>query len=229
MADNKPSSKDIYDQLREMILNFELQPGSRITESELAGRFGVSRTPVRGALQRLETENYITILPKQGCFVRNLDIEYLSQIYQVRVALEVFSLERACTYMPDASLKELAAAWDPERHEGRSNNPEAMEARDESFHIALAQGGGNAALVHYLNDINGHIRIIRRLDFTDSGRIDHTYNEHHKICRHLLRRDLKKAQAVMRAHIARSENFAKTLTLTQLARRKSQHRPRRPG
>mgnify|MGYP001766339151 FL=1 len=79
MSDTKPSSHDVYSQLREMILNFELYPGSRVTEQELASLFGVSRTPVRGALQRLEAEGYLTIQPKQGCYIRALDIAELTQ------------------------------------------------------------------------------------------------------------------------------------------------------
>jgi DNA-binding GntR family transcriptional regulator len=226
MSVNKPSSHEVYSELRDMILNFEIYPGSRVTEQELASMFGVSRTPVRGALQRLEAEGYLTIQPKQGCYIRALDIAELTQYYQVRIALEMFSLELACTFMPDAKLKELAEAWDPETQLERSDNPEEMEARDESFHMALAEGGGNLALMEYMADINRRIRIIRRLDFTNSDRIDKTYDEHHTLCLHLLARNLARAQALMREHITRSENFAKNLTLTQLA--KSRFLLRRP-
>lgn len=225
MSDTKPSARDVYDQLRDMILNFDLYPGSRVTEQELADRFGISRTPIRSALQRLEAEGHVLIMPKQGCYIRQLDIEELSQYYQVRIALEMFSLELACTYLPDGRLRQLAADWDPVRKDEHGLDAEQMEARDEAFHLALAEGGGNQALVQYLDDINRRIRIIRRLDFTDPGRIDKTYAEHHRICQFLLKRDLAKAQALMRQHITRSENFARNLTLTQLARSKG----RKPG
>lgn len=220
MSAEKRSSRDLYDSLREMILSFELYPGSRVTETELADKFGVSRTPVRGALQRLEAEGYVTILSKQGCFIRNIDIDSLTSYYQVRITLEMLSLENACIHMPESELKSLANAWDPQRQEGRTDNADEMEAWDEAFHMTLAEAGGNFALAEYLNDINRHIRVIRRLDFTDPHRVDKTYDEHYFICQRLLRRDLVAAQALMRAHITRSEQFAKTLTLTQLARRK---------
>ena len=209
-----------------MILDFGLYPGSRITETELAKMFEVSRTPIRAALQRLEAEGYLTIRPKQGCFIRNVDIETLAQYYRVRVALEMLSLQLACTYMSEAELQDLANAWDPARQQGRSDNVDEMEAMDESFHITLAEGGGNLALAHYLNDLNRHIRVIRRLDFTDPARIDSTYKEHYEICQHLLKRDLSSAQTLMQMHINRSESFAKTLTLTQLAKSKNRKKPR---
>lgn len=220
LARSKQSTNgEVHEKLREMILNFELYPGSRITETELAERFSVSRTPIREALQRLAYEGHIVILPKQGCFVRNIDIDELTQHYRVRVSLEMLSLETACASMSDEDLEALGEAWDPVEQTGRTDNSEKMEARDESFHIALAEGGGNKALAHYLRQVNNQIRVIRRLDFTNSDRIDRTYAEHHEIVQCLLRRDLDTAKALMTTHITRSEDFAKSLTLRQLARK----------
>lgn len=218
------SAQDVYTTLREMILSFELYPGTRFTETELADYFHVSRTPVREALRRLEAEHYLKVLPKQGCFVRELDISDLVQHYQVRIELEMMSLQLACLHMPDTDLQALASDWDPVQQNERSDDPARMEAREESFHLALAEGGGNRALYRYIQDINHHIRIVRRLDFTSSDRIDRTYEEHYGIVQHLLRRDLKPAQALMRKHINCSLEFAKTLTLMELARRRSGRR-----
>ncbi len=221
------SAKHVYQELRNMILEFELYPGSRVTETELAEMFNVSRTPIREAVQRLEAEGYLSIRPKQGCFIRDLDISRLMHYYDVRIALELLSLEKAALFMQNGQLEKLAADWDPETQPGRSESSEEMEARDESFHIRLAEGGGNLALAEYLLDVNNHIRVIRRLDFTENMRIDHTYTEHHQICRYLLDRDVSAAKNLMVGHIKRSEEFAKTLTLTQLAQKRIRSRSRR--
>jgi len=217
VAQAKLSAKEVYTCLREMILNFELYPGSRVTETELAEHFGVSRSPIRSALQRLEAEGYLTVLPKQGCFIRNLDIDDLSKYYQIRMSLEQLSLQLACTYMSDAALNELTATWDPARQADRSDDPEEMEARDETFHLALAEGGGNLVLRNYLADVNRHLRLVRRFGFTQAESIDLTYDDHFRICQCLLRRDLAQAQSLMRDHITHVEKFVKTITLTQLA------------
>lgn len=66
------------------------------------------RTPIRAALQRLEAEGYVTVLPKQGCFIRNVDIDTLAQYYTIRIKLELLSLELAATYMPEQELSLLA-------------------------------------------------------------------------------------------------------------------------
>jgi DNA-binding GntR family transcriptional regulator len=207
-----------------MILSFELYPGTRVTESELAKQFGVSRTPIRAALQRLEAEGALVIRPKQGCFIRALDIAELTGQYRVRVALEVLAIETAVTCMSDRDLERLAEAWNPKVQPGRSEDPEEMERRDEGFHLALAEGSGNRALVPYLRAVNDQIRIVRRLDFTHPERIDQTYQEHFAICRRLIEREPDAAKREMASHIERSEEFAKNLTLIQLAR----HQPQWP-
>ncbi|MEQ9010709.1 GntR family transcriptional regulator [Algiphilus sp.] len=224
----RSSSQAVYERLRHMILEFELYPGSRVTETELAERFKVSRTPVREALQHLEADGYLTIRPKQGCFIRELDIHRLAQFYDVRVALELRGLEHVCTYAKSTALEQLAAAWDPEVQQGRSTLSETMASRDEAFHVQLVELGGNPVLAQYLRDVNNHIRIVRRLDFTQNMRIDATYQEHYAICQALLRRDLTTAKELMVRHIQRSEDFARTLTLTELAQKRIQAAAGRP-
>lgn len=219
-APNTAPRRDIYRQMKDMILSFALYPGARVTENELAARFGVSRTPVREALQRLAAEGYLTIRPKQGCFVREIDIETINQYYEVRIALEMRALDLACVSMPDAQIKKLLAAWDLAQAPKQPPPVETMVARDEGFHMALAAGGGNGVLAGFLKDVNEHIHIVRRLDFTEAVRIDHTYAEHHDIAQRLLERDVDAAKALMLRHIRKSAEVAKAITLTQLAQQR---------
>lgn len=218
------SAHDVYQQLKTQIMGFELYPGSRVTETELAAHFGVSRTPVREALQRLQLEGYVTVRPKQGCFIREIDIDEIDEHYQVRIALEMCAIELACTRMPERALKDLARQWDPAYQPTEEPDVESMSARDESFHIALAEGSGNLVLADYLQRVNQNIHIIRRLDFTNHMRVDLTYKEHHAICQHLIARDVVAAQQAMTQHIRRSQQAAKTITLEQLSRARSRAR-----
>jgi DNA-binding GntR family transcriptional regulator len=217
---NNAAPSTIYAQLKEMILSFKLYPGSRVTETELANHFQVSRTPVREALKRLENEGALTIRPKQGCFIRAIDLAELTDYYRVRIALELLSVELAAATMPDRELTKLAKQWDPEQQRGRTKDAERMASLDEGFHLALAQGGGNQALVALLKDVNNRIHVIRRLDFTDEQRIERTYQEHFRIVQHLLQRDITAAKRELVKHIRRSEEFTRSLTLMQLATRR---------
>ncbi|MFA5984761.1 MAG: GntR family transcriptional regulator [Methylococcaceae bacterium] len=215
------TAQSIYLKLRGMILNFEIQPNSRLTETELATYFEVSRTPIREALQRLEAEGLIIIRPKQGCFVRAMDLEEFSEYYQIRISLEMLSLENACTNMSDDALKKLAQVWEAQALVKDGDNGQQVAALDESFHLTLANGGGNRILVKMLSDINNRIRIVRRWDFTDKERIQKTYNEHSNIIQCLLIRDLPAAKNEMSRHIKKSEEFTKMLTMIHLGMKKS--------
>ena len=214
---NPQNADAIHRRLKEMILNFEFYPGTRLTEGELSERFGVSRTPIREAVQRLEMERLMTVRPKQGCFVRALDIDEINDYYQVRMALERLMLQLVIERMPRQALLDLAAEWAPSQIPIDVIDVETMALRDESFHLALATGCGNRVLVQKLREINEHIHIIRRLDFTDVGRIEATYREHHALCQCLLDGRLDEALALLQSHIERSQEFSQGLTLRRLA------------
>ncbi|MBL1263427.1 GntR family transcriptional regulator [Methylomicrobium sp. RS1] len=215
------TAQSIYIKLRSMILNFEIQPNTRLTETELATYFKVSRTPIREALQRLETEELISIRPKQGCFVRGMDFDELNDYYQIRIHLEMLSLETACRQMPNEALEQLCAVWKNAPATGSPDDAERIANLDEAFHIRLAEGGGNRMLVKMLGGINNRIRIVRRLDFTDRDRICKTFEEHYKILESLLRRDVEAAKSAMTEHIKKSEEFTKRLTMINLGMHKN--------
>lgn len=212
----KLSSPEIYLDLRRMILDSELLPGARVTESELAAHFSVSRTPIREALHRLEVEGFLEIRSKQGCFIRQVDIEEISNYYDVRVGLEAMAIELACAHMSDEAIKKLAEFWRP------ANRPRGVEALDEikdaeeAFHVTLAESSGNEVLADYLRDVNDHIRVVRRLAFLDEQTLADTFREHSEICRMLLKRNVKAARAAMIDHIRKSQLTARNVTVAEL-------------
>ncbi|MDY6919519.1 MAG: GntR family transcriptional regulator [Pseudomonadota bacterium] len=214
--DAKTKPQEIYHHLRELIIGLRVAPGSRVTEAQLADYFSVSRTPIRAALQRLESEGFLIIKPKQGCFIRNLDMERIIQYYDVRVALENLVLE-AISCLPDHSaLRDLAEQWDPQAlHFGLEINDD-LKIAEEHFHLQLARISRNGVLQHYISDINDHIRAMRRLGWPDSKSVIDTYEEHYRICDMLLQGDLPGAQAEMTNHIRKSQDQASRITLQQL-------------
>lgn len=206
----------IYESLRSSIMNFELYPGSRVTETELASRFEVSRTPVREALQRLAVEGYLTIRPKHGCFIRNLDVFELAEYYDVRVGLEVEAVELMGRRIPYRDLAVLAEDWNPEHLKYGDEATETLKDAEEDFHIRLAEMSGNPILVQYLRDVNNHIRILRRLGFPDRDAVISTYQEHYDICQSILASDIPEARRLLRTHIHASQAKGREVTLAQL-------------
>jgi len=210
------STLGIYERLRRAIMDFELAPGARITETELAESFGISRTPVREALHRLENDGLISIRPKQGCFVRDVDIHQISNYYDVRIALEVMAVELACKNMPDEVIAQLSDTWNPAKRPKRFKNPDEIKVLEEVFHAMIAEYSGNPVLASYLKDVNDHIRSVRRLGFPDVKSIVETYEEHYRICTLLKKRDARAAREEMIRHIRKSQGIARSVTLSQL-------------
>src|SRR5690606_29834177 len=97
-----------------------------------------------------------------------------------------------------------------------------MVVRDEGLHLALAAATGNTVLSGYLKDVNDHIHIVRRLDFTDPERIAPTYREHDEVLQRLLQSDVEGARGVLEQHIRRSAEVARAITLGQLASQRAQ-------
>ena len=215
-APKKSSTVGIYERLRCAIMDFELAPGARLTETELAESFGISRTPVREALHRLENEGLISIRPKQGCFVRSVDIHQISNYYDVRIALEVMAVELACKNMPDEVITQLSDTWNPAKRPKRFKHPDEIKVLEEVFHAMIADYSGNPVLAAYLKDVNDNIRSVRRLGFPDAKSIVETYEEHYRICKLLEKRDARAAREEMIKHIRKSQGIARSVTLSQL-------------
>jgi DNA-binding GntR family transcriptional regulator len=212
----KPNAQQIYEGLRELIISLEIAPGSRVTEMQLADYFQVSRTPVRAALQRLENEGFLFVRPKQGCFIRNIDLLEISQFYDLRVALEKMVLEEVCNLKDLSGIEALAELWQPELYSFGITVTDALKEAEEGFHRQLAVLSKNAVLLRYLNEVNGNIRSVRRLGFPDASSITDTYAEHFRVCQLLLKRDLTTAQEEMANHIRKSQDCASRVTLHQI-------------
>lgn len=214
--EHKPNAQEIYESLRSMIIRFDLVPGSRVTEMQLADYFQVSRTPVRAALQRLENEGLLTIKAKQGCFIRNIDMLRICHYYDVRVSLENLVLEEIAKLQDFEALQELAQLWHPEQKNFGVEINEDLKEAEEIFHLQLAKVSRNSVLAGYIADINDHIRVVRRLGFPNKKSVLDTYEEHYRICELLLYGELNKAQEEMTNHIRKSQDQASRVTLNQI-------------
>lgn len=212
----KLSTQEIYDRLRGMIVKLELTPGSRVTETQLAHYFNVSRTPIRSVLQRLESEGLLSIKPKLGCFIRNIDILLISHYYDVRVVIENLVLEELSKRKDLSHLKTLATLWQPDNPSFGLGITDRLMQAEEDFHLELAKITQNSVLVKYVTDINDHIRVVRRLGWPNAKSVTDTYEEHFRVCDLLLKKKLKEAQFELTDHIRKSQDQASRITLHQL-------------
>ncbi len=206
-----------YEHVKQLIFDFALMPGDRCSESELAQRLGISRTPLRQAMQRLEREGFVQVVAKIGWQVAPLDFDIFDELYDLRVLIECHAAEHLAAAESRLALHPLAELWQVPAAE-RLTDPQAVGAMDEQFHGQLVLASGNREMARVHREISERIRIIRRLDFTQPARIEATYDEHARILRAITRRRGDEAQRLLRAHIELSKVEVRHITLDMLYR-----------
>ena len=212
---------DVYDQLKSDVGEFRLVPGDRFTENEISERLGVSRTPVRQALTRLQQEGLVEVLFRSGWRVLPFDFDKFDQLYDLRMLLETAAAHALCDDatprrpVNHGSLEQLKAIWlvPPAQ---RSTDTQQVSQWDEAFHTTLVAAAGNEEIARVHRDVTERIRIIRRLDFTKQARIDATYDEHAEILKAILRKRGDQAAMLLRAHIGSSQAEVRKITLHQV-------------
>ncbi len=205
----------VYAQIKQLIFDFELLPGDRFSESDLANRVQVSRTPLRQALQRLQREGFLKVFPKSGWQVSPLNFDAFDELYDLRVLLECHAVARLCELEERPTLKGLAEVWLAKPGE-RQTAFVTVDRLDEQFHAALVKAAGNGEMVRVHADITERIRIIRRLDFTKPARVEATYDEHARIIHAITKRRVDEAQRLLKAHVAQSKAEVRHITLDML-------------
>lgn len=221
MTQKTSTVHSIYQSLLTMITRFDIAPGFRLTEGQLAEYFEVSRTPIRAALQRLETEGYVFVRSKQGCFVRNIDLDLISDYYDVRLELEDMAVRLTAQKKDKSDIEVLAEQWQPNLYFFGKETSNELKQAEEMFHINLAEISGNSVLPDYLRDINDRIRVVRQQGWPDQKSVDDTYSEHFKICKYLLDGQVEPAVDEMETHIKKSKDQANRVSLTQIYRGKN--------
>ncbi len=208
----------IYGQLKDDIFEFRLLPGDRFSEGEVAERMAASRTPVRQALYRLEREGYLEVYFRSGWQVKPFDFAHFEELYDVRIVLEQAAVKRLCdreTEQTPALLSELKRIWmvAPEQ---RLEDGREVSRLDERFHCQLVEATGNREMARLHGEVSEKIRIIRRLDFTQTPRVEATYDEHARILGAILSRRCEEAQLLLKAHIEVSKAEVRKITLHML-------------
>ena len=213
----------VYARLKDDIFEFRLQPGERLSETDVSSRFKVSRTPVREALGRLRQEGFVELDGRRGWSITSFDFDAFDELYEVRVTLELRAARRVAS-STSPLLDELAKVWLAQGDE-RLTDPTAVAQLDETFHNALIDTLANRQISRIYRDVTERIRIIRRLDFTKPDRVSATYNEHAAIIKHLQSHHAEEACSQLEAHIEASREEVKRITLHRLhtARRESEN------
>jgi DNA-binding GntR family transcriptional regulator len=191
--------RDAYELVLEAIDRGEFRPGDRLVESELAERFGVSRTPIREALQRLETQS---VLERDGrsLVVSSLDHDQLGELYVVRAELEGLAGRLAAQH---AAPEEIRVLWDMVRKDHELvDKPELLSRANKRFHRQIHLASHNRYLIQQLDMLHRSMALLATTSLAAEGRSSKSLEEHEQIVRAIEARDGEAAAQAIRQHIS---------------------------
>ena len=183
-----------YEILLEMIVSRTLEPGERLIEEQLAKNLGVSRTPLREAINRLSKDGLVHLQARKGASVKEFEIEDVIEVYDIRMALEGLAANQAAATIELKKLEKLKRLFE-------SSEAEDLLKADAQFHDLIISSCGNKRLISALNDLKNFIQIFRVAGYTFKGRSIAAVSDHMKIIEALINRDGQQAEALMRKHI----------------------------
>ncbi|WP_423393417.1 GntR family transcriptional regulator [Burkholderia sp. LMG 21824] len=184
--------------LREMIVNGELQAGERLVERDLAERFGISRIPMREAIQRLEREGLLEIFRNRGAVVRMLSASDVQEIYDMRALLEGDAIHRSVKRLDDETL---ARAELVHRLLGESNVPRRQGELNREFHALLYSCCGNERQLKAIAELRSQVERYERLQATLLADTPSFQFEHEEILQACRERNARGARAMTVAHL----------------------------
>lgn len=193
--------KDAYALILEAIEGGVYRPGDRLVESELADRLGVSRTPVREALQRLETQSMVT-RDGRSLIVASLDHNQLAELYVVRAELEGLAARLAAKHATEEEIRVLQGMVEEDR--AHLGNPEALSRANRRFHKQIHLASHNRYLVQQLGLVHRSMALLATTSLAAEGRGEAALAEHDSIVRAIASGDEDGAQRALRAHISKA-------------------------
>ncbi len=199
MTDARQTQADAYSLILAAIDEGIYKPGDRLVESELAERFGVSRTPVREALQRLETQSVLT-RDGRSLIVASLDHNQLAELYIVRAELEGLAAKLAAKHATAEEVRVLRGMVAADR--SLTNDPSALSRANKRFHRQLHLASHNRFLVRQLDLVHRSMALLATTSFEAEGRGEAALDEHHAIVEAIARGDGAAAEAALQAHIS---------------------------
>jgi len=200
----KPLREIVFETLREAIIQGTLAPGERLMEIQLAEEMGVSRTPVREAIRKLELEGFVAMVPRKGAYVAGISVKDIVDVFEVRAALEALAAglaaERATTEELDAMERALLYI-----HEAGDDQIDSIVERDTDFHDLIYKSSRNQRLLQIITLLKEQIQRFRTTSLSQPGRLKHAVDEHKGIIEAISEHNVELASSLAREHIETAE------------------------
>ncbi|MGI6678136.1 MAG: GntR family transcriptional regulator [Dehalobacterium sp.] len=197
----KPLRDIVFETIREAIISGYFRPGERLMEVQLAEEMGVSRTPVREAIRKLELEGFLEIVPRKGAYVAGISLKDISDVFEIRASMESLAAGLAAQRITEDelnSLKEMLASF--EASADHSDLKDIVHT-DSDFHDIIYKASRNERLIPIINNLREQIQRYRATSLASPGRIKITVEEHRKMVQAISERNVDLAQNLASAHI----------------------------
>lgn len=201
----KPLREVVAETLREAIVNGILKPGERLMEIQLAEELGVSRTPVREAIRKLELEGFVVMIPRRGTYVADLSIKDINEVFEIRTALDVLAAGLAVERITEDELEQLERLLVEIGELIEEDDADRLVESDSQFHDILYRASRNDRLVGIINNLREQFTRFRSISIQYPGRMQKSVEEHRRLVEAIASRDTDLAQQLAREHMENSE------------------------
>ncbi len=211
LTSTKPIREIIYEFLREAILDGHIKPGERLIERDLAEKFKASRTPIREALRKLETEEFLEYIPRRGDVVKGINLEDIEEVYILREMLEALSIRHSVAKLTEGELEELRRVVEKTRLAQQEDRVDEVIQGLREFDAMLLNASKMKRVESFVNSLQESLRSYRKLNILNPQRREQAVREHQEIFAAIVARDADRAEGLVRRHIqaARDELFSR--------------------
>ncbi len=203
----KPLREVVFETIREAIITGHLRPGERLMEVQLAEEMGVSRTPVREAMRKLELEGFLVMMPRKGAYVSGISLKDIIDVFEIRAALDSLAAGLAAERITEEELEQLERSLLLVVESADQNDLDGIVGTDTDFHDIIYKASRNERLIQIINNLREQIQRFRTTSLAFPGRMHIAVDEHRKIVEAIAERNVALAQALAQEHIENAENI----------------------
>lgn len=188
----------ILETIRDAIATGVLKPGEKVAEPELAERFGISRTPIREAFRQLESEGYLTVIPRKGAVVVSFSSKEIEEFYAIKSILEGYAAHCACKHLSEKEIDKLAAINEKLRKLAEEGDTKHFFRVHNDFHELFRKAADNAKLDELISSLVSKFQLLRYASISKPGRMKASVQEHVKIIEAFRARNAELAEQLVR-------------------------------
>lgn len=207
LQNHRPLREIVYEELKRQIMVGEIAPGTRMMEVDLAEEMGVSRTPVREAIRKLEKEGLVTIEPRRGAYASDISVKEMVDVLEVRQDLEGMAAGIAASKIREEDKAELESVTKKYKDAVDSGDVDEIIRCDEEFHKFIVSLSGNKTLINIVNQVQDLALRFRYIYYEDFSRFKNQPTEHQEIVYAILSGNVESARKNAEVHISSLKDF----------------------